>query len=777
MENGLNLNYCFLELYGIKKGPPINANKEDIEKRTDFLRRTLGIFFYASLFYLIAYTSQVNFQWRINAWLLSLLFLILMLIWLYVLNEKKNNWKLENKDYLRDQLDEDVTNDDFFMNSNKELPKTLLRIKKPMRVYLVSLFVSLIVHLIFLIDIYFNKEEFPYDKESVFLSLLCVFTQATTYIYYRTYRSMLKYVFFNKNYKAILMAFDDDNFERLRSFFDITGKKLRFPILSYLGFGTFSNNITFLQITAGIGVINLLFLVYLNVNPLWAVNVNAIIILLSYFFFFYGALTILIKHRIYYKYSIEDYAKKNKNYYTILLSTFSLVAVILWFSSQGTNNLFTLTPLERTPENELSLKQYIQDREIKHGDTLYYIGCYGGGMKSNAWTLSILNKLYEDTHVFKKTVGISGASGGTMGLVNMATLSQHQKGSLKKKINKIATTKILSIDFAHAFGRDYFIHNFFPFGRMDISDRSKSAMYTYAEIAGFDTKQFNKISYREYWKKIYDKDKQFPILIANTTNITGRHGIANSVKIEDALTYDMFYNGADDILEIPNNKTLSYYGATSTSNRFPVLSPAARIKNLGQYNDGGIFENSAMLSAYNLYKTFNYITKDTLENKTVFINIVNDKNLYIRKVIDFDKKKDTLKAYRKNEIGAVIESVVATEMTPNYIKTKLTTLTRTNKRVQFKSIYLPHTFNKDDIQRLFGKEAACNTGIIEKMKANNDQIKAILLQHSKTYEETDAIIEPPMSRVMAKPAYEFMEAMLNHPDVYKRYCRVGCQLI
>ena len=476
-------------------------------------------------------------------------------------------------------------------------------------------------------------------------------------------------------------------------------KKLRFPLLSYLGFGTFSNNITFLQLTAGIGVLNLLFLLFLNFNPLWAVNVNAIIILLSYFFFFYGALTIVIKHRIFYKYSEQTYAVKYKNHYTILLSTFSLIAIVLWFSAQGVNNLFTLTQLERNSEKELSLEKYIMDREIKHDDTLYYIGCYGGGMKSNAWTLAVLHKFYEETTVFKKTVGISGASGGTMGLINMATLIENQKDSLREKIREISTTKILSIDFAHALGRDYFIHNFLPSTTKNISDRSKSAMYTYAEIAGFDTNQFNRISYREYWKKIYDDQKQFPILIANTTNITGRHGIASSVKIENTLAYNTFYNGADNILEIPNKKTLSYYAATSTSNRFPVLSPAARIEKLGQYNDGGIFENSAMLSAYGLYKTLNYITKDTLRNKTVFINIVNDKNLYIREVIGLDKNKDTLKAYRKNEIGAVVESVVATEMMPNYIKTKLTTLARTNERVEFKSIYLPHTFNKDDIEK------------------------------------------------------------------------------
>lgn len=758
-------------LFGIiwyRKAGNINNENKKIENYINFLRRTLGVFFYSSLFYLIAYTSQVNFDWSIKAWVLSIIFLVIMLVWLYYLNKSKNSWKNNNRKYLSDEVDDELEEDHYFNVTNTEYPPTLLNIKKPIKFYLWSLFISLIVHLVFIIYLIKLKDSFPYKHITVLLSLACIVTQGITYLYYRTYRSVLKYVFFNENYKAILLAFDKSEFDKVKLFFkkfDDREKNIRFPILSYLGFGAFSNNITFLQIISAVGVINAAFLIYINIYPLQTIHINAIIIILSYFFFFYGIIIILIKHGIYYRYSKENYAKKYKNNYAAFICLASVIVAILYIKSVD-NDLYTLKELERNSTKELTLKNYI-DGLPQNNDPQYYIGCYGGGMKSNAWTMIVLNELYKrDSTFFQKTIGISGASGGTMGLINMSTLIKNKKDSLKHKIEDISTTKMLSIDFTHALGRDLFIGLFFPC-KTSINDRSKNAMRKYAELTGFPMENFYETSYRDYWCSIYKQEKPFPILIANTTNITGKHGVAISVNIKNTTAYNTFYNGADNILEIPKNKTLSYYAATSTSNRFPLLSPSARIEKLGHYNDGGIFENSGMLSVYSLYNAVNYIKKqknDTTRNKTVFINIVNDKNLYIKHILNLKEHSNIIKTNGTSELSAILQSIVATEMMPNYIKSKIQTLTETNDGIEFESIYLPHTFNEKDVKSIYG-EIDCKGHIQQKIDSNNLKIRKILSQNSQFYQNTKAIVEPPMSRVMANPAYEFMEIMLKHSVV------------
>ena len=758
-------------LFGIiwyRKASNINHENKKIENYINFLRRTLGVFFYSSLFYLIAYTSQVNFDWSIKAWILSIIFIVIMLVWLYYLNKSKNSWKNNNRKYLSDQVDDDLEEDHYFKVTNTKYPPTLLNIKKPIKFYLWSLFISLILHLVFIIYLIKLKDSFPYKKITVFLSLACIVTQGITYLYYRTYRSVLKYVFFNKKYKAILLAFDKSKFDKVKLFFknfDDIEKNIRFPILSYLGFGVFSNNVTFLQIISAVGVLNAAFLIYINIYPLQAIHVNAIIIILSYFFFFYGIIVIIIKHGIYFRYSKEDYAKKYKNNYAVFICLASVIVAILYFRSID-NDLYTLKELARKPKKELTLKNYI-DSLPKKDDTQYYIGCYGGGMKSNAWTMIVLNQLYDrDSTFFQKTIGISGASGGTMGLINMSTLIKNKNDSIKHKIEDISTTKMLSIDFTHALGRDLFIGLFFP-GKISINDRSKNAMRKYTELTGFPTENFYKTPYRDYWRSIYKQEKQFPVLIANTTNISGKHGIAVSVNIENTTVYNTFYNGADNILEIPENKTLDYYAATSTSNRFPLLSPSAKIEKLGHYNDGGIFENSGMLSAYSLYNAVNYIKKlksDTIKNKTMFINIVNDKNLYIKHILNLKEHSNIIKINGTSELSAILQSIVATEMMPNYIKSKIQTLAETNDGIEFESIYLPHMFNEKDVKSIYG-EIDCKGYIKQKIDSNNLKIKKILNQNSQFYRNTKAVVEPPMSRVMANPAYEFMEVMLKHSVV------------
>lgn len=733
-----------------------SSTGKEIEERINFLRRTLGVFFYGALFFMIFYTYQVNYELSsYSSYVWSILFVVFMIIWLWFLNNSKNEWKRINYVFIKNSIKN--------ANYNITPPSSFTRIKIPIIIYLVSLLVAVFIHLVFFYLLLSYKDA-PYRRITIVFSLLCVISQTIPYLYYRTYRSIFKYVFFNNSYNAILNSFSFSAKKNVETFFnkDNAGDKIRFSKVSFIPFGVLSNNITFLQITSIAGFINFVFLIYLNIYPLKSVAINSIVVVLSYFFLFYGVVVVLIKHIIFYRFSYSAYAKRNQGKFLGLITASLLVLIILNFFAKKSNNLHVLTELDK--EEEVPIEEVLS----KNDSVNYYIGSYGGGMKSNAWTLLVLNRLKEEIGegFFDKTLVMSGASGGTMGIINMTSLQyNYPKDSLASKIEQISTSNILSIDFTHAFGRDLLISYFSPF-KTDIYDRSKSAMLKYAQLTGYKD-EFDKVPYRTYYKKVFDSRNSYPILIANTTNIKGKHGMAISASTDNSLMRSIIYKGADSILDLPNRKTLGYYAAASTSNRFPVLSPSARIEKLGHYNDGGIFENSGLLGAYNTYLVKKHITPDSIKTKSIFINIVNDKNLYIKSFLE-PKLKDLVYGSKPkvNEALVIIQSIASTEMFPNYIKSELKLLEQLDSTVVFKSIYLPHTFNLGDVEKIYGNFPYELKKEIDSLIKNHDEsIKKSLAIYSESYRKTNAIVEPPMSRFMAKPAFEFMNAMLHHKSV------------
>jgi hypothetical protein len=452
------------------------------------------------------------------------------------------------------------------------------------------------------------------------------------------------------------------------------------------------------------------------------------------------------------------------------------------------NDLFTLETVDRVVSAELDLETYVSNLPEKQ--TRYYIGAYGGGMKSNAWTLSVLNKLYNDDAQFlEKAVVISGASGGTMGLINWSAIVNCEETANEQQtmITNISTEHVLSLDLTHILGRDTFNHLFIPGINLSGKDRSTRAMQRYAYLAGNSQETVSSIPFRMYWKELYEsKDNHFPVLIANTTNVSGNQGMAVSIHIdENKSEYSLLYQGANNILDLERidyihhdtlptvtDVTLPYYNAASTSNRFPLISPAATIKTLGQFNDGGIYDNSGLLSAYKLFRSINRLDTirdlNHLNQRNVFINIVNDKNLYIKNVVEKSIKDTILRINKINEsteINAILNSIASTEMMPIYIKKELERLDKEGL-IDFKTIYLPHTFTMNDVKNIYGEELELGNGQSETYKSlyqcvldNDRKIKGLL--SSECDHNSDRVIEPPMSRVLANDAYDFMRSMLG----------------
>ncbi len=794
------------------------------EGNVNLLLRILGICFYVALFYMVAYPSQINFNWLLQTSKLAIALLICSILLQYYLKELKDDWYDNTYAYLRHHLP-NFYDGDYSPETQKQLTSTSAEqligrkmsaeeevedtmrkeavrlINSPIRAYLAVLLVTVVLHIAFFALLWWCSE-CRYSEITVVLSLLCIIAQTVSFVYYRAFRSIFRFSFFNPKYKSITNSFiklpdQKDNGanheeerkkaiaaqkKKVMEFFskhDFTENRWSFKLLSKLRFGALSNNITFLQANAIIGVVNGVFFLVINIWNDLSIAFNAVLIILSALFLYYGVLVVLTKNYIYYRYSKEQHAKQNSQkfvYFTLGMLTVLLVAY--GFTREFDNNLFTLSPVDRESENELSLEKYVND--LSKTQTRYYIGCYGGGMKSNAWTMTVLKELYQkDKELFQKAVCISGVSGGTMGLTNMsAIINQNQSdASWANLIAEVSTENILSLDLTHALGRDLFNYLFIPAVNLSGYDRSSAAMDRYAWITKNESEVKGRTPYREYWRGLYDTLGHYPVLIANTTNVKGNQGMSVSVRVDSAMARSLLYHKADNILEIlpnPRNtnerKTLSYYDASSTSNRFPLISPAAKIETKGHYNDGGIYENSGLLSAYKLFRAVNYLERtdclDDLQQRNVFVSIVNDKDQYIRHKLRKGLCSPTEINYH-TELGSIVSSVASTEMMPIFIKEELRKLSEKYENVEFETIYLPHRFTVADVKAIVGKELTClgskkatNAFLFDLVDKNNKDIEAKIAQECKYGEKP--IVEPPMSRVMAEPAYDFMRAMLQH---------------
>lgn len=743
--------------------------------------------------------------------------------------------------YLPSQLNEAEQEASYMEEPNDLKWKEKLKlIHKPVRRYFLVLLTTVVAHLVLFGLLWSIPQElanYRYNETLVILSLVCVFMQTLTFAYFRAVRSLLRFTCYSPHVPGSALAFvrkpNSEEMQRfdasersrlvegderqVHSFFAQHPCKMPggfFNVFAYLGFGRLSSNAGYLWFNSLIGVGIFALLVYLNINTQGAIariqesvpsidvpvidnsfksiGINTVLIILLYLFNYYGLLVGLTKNYIYYRYSKS---KKSIRFVNVMAAASGALLLVFVVTRMQGNDIFSLRPVP--VQEQLSLEEY-KEGLVPEEQTRFYIGAYGGGMKANAWTLTVLNELQqEDNRFLGHTVGISGVSGGTMGFMNLSAIASahfEQPNDWEYYIHEVATENILSMDITQMLGRDAFYYLYNPF-RWNVSNRSEKAMERYAYLTENQEAFQEKTGYREFWKDLYEREKAFgsnyPVLIANTTNVKGNQGMAVSVKVEDPEARAILYRGADDILEIRDfdleeqpsqpSLTLSYYDAASTSNRFPLLSPAALIETKGNYNDGGIFENSGLFSVYKLFEAVNHKEEvhqlDSLRQRNVFINVVNDKNLYIRFVIDRLLQCEPKEINAYTELNSLLSSVAATEMLPTYIKSELGRLDRKHEKMGFYTLYLPHNFTVAEVKALYGKNLYCqNSGdpipegevdaeLLRIAMANNAEIRKIIERYDDPYWGDVPVIEPAVSRLMSERAYEYMVHMLEHPVV------------
>lgn len=525
-------------------------------------------------------------------------------------------------------------------------------------------------------------------------------------------------------------------------------------------FNYLANNKTFIFLNAGIGFFAFLVVLISQFSDFF----HPIVIILSFLHILYGIFIVTLKHRFYYISNTPTTRRSLANKFFIYIAPAIPLALFVWSfaaSSIG-NDLHLLKGTEKG--NPVMLSEYldnfsthIDSTEIQDS-TLYFIASYGGGLKANAWNLFVLDSLSHlgGKNLLDQTIAMSGVSGGALGQHFFAALTKNEpnRAEKKEKIRKISEANMLSRDIAWLLGFDL-VRELIVGRDFCKPDRAGKAMEKYASLIGDE--RIRSAGYQEYWAELFKK-QYYPIQIVNSAGTNGRRGISCSVSMK---RFHHVFPNADNLCDLPENKTLTFSEAVSCSNRFPIFSPAAKIPGNGHFVDGGYYENSGMLSLLDLYWHLREtpLWKEKFEHwKVVFLQIRNDANAYMRSQVNIDTV-GIQEINESSEILAILSTVGSITHLPLYIENRLKGLNRAN--VGFCTIDLPYRLNDEKLSKLLGAQKIDSLGL----ESKNDIIDSALVGTSKWQ-----TIEPPLARYLSKPAVRYMEAILaKHRELFKDF--------
>ncbi|XLS27581.1 hypothetical protein ACJD0Z_10270 [Flavobacteriaceae bacterium M23B6Z8] len=740
---------------------------------TKFLRRSLGVLLYISMFYVVFFVANKYFEWELSVIGITALITVLILLFFYFMEKTKEKYD--------DVLDGRCAGDK--LHSAQKLTLLLQWYPQVLLSGLLSVLIAAIISYIY-----------SWSVTTVITILIVLILNAFSYIYFRLSRSYLRYIFYSEelmqsNPKLIkdevLKYFQNSNKPKYAFFNNLifrTGQKL-----AYL-----SDNRKYLRFMRFGGLFSLICLICLNAMPMYGFFINPLNVILLYIIFYYSIIIILLKHLLYYnKTELPEGEKPPFSSFFFFQPIFKylfpvlLVVLVGWgfYSTSIGNDLHTLTLVEEdnksTPQTEVRNNRKLVDTETfvrnfdpyikKDTANTFFVGSYGGGLKANLWNLLILNKLNEEEDFFKNTVCLSGVSGGAIGIGNYTRVYENYDSyNERRKANVgIGESNLLSSEIAFLLGAD-FIRRYIPVNDL-FKDRGRSyySMKQHAKLTGA-LEDFNTKSFRTQWSALFAKKKYYPAIIINSTSTKGKQGVALSV-----FTKDTVVPAADDILvfsEPDNGVSLTYFGALSTSNRFPLLSPAAKIEGKGYYLDGGYFENSGLLSAgefrnYILPRIRNKKEFDSIRINPVFVNIINSKDYYaLLKLREWEVELDPTNGLASGEISAILSTLVSTEKLPRYVTEAI--VNEDDEAVV--KVFMPHKLDYAYITRILGGEPKAPLILISKLEAHNNRIDSVLNVYKPYKLKQWGVVTPPLSRLLGEAAVKYQEAMVNsHPEVIR----------
>ena len=282
-------------------------------------------------------------------------------------------------------------------------------------------------------------------------------------------------------------------------------------------------------------------------------------------------------------------------------------------------------------------------------------------------------------------------------------------------------------------------------------------------------------SFRSLWNDVFRKNEYFPSLIMNTASTKGKRGIFWSVKSDRFNSIFHFSENLADAVDYEDSsrKTISFYEAVSTTNRFPFFSPAAKIPGYGHYIDAGAIDNSGLLGCLDLYFHYEQLAKndDDLNSKAaVFIEIINSKDLYAEYILnDFIEEYIPINENESNNIKADLDTALNLDKIPGYVSQFI----ETNPNLEIIRIYMPHKITISDIHsHLKGKiENDDLKGKIERhLKRLNDNLYNVVEAErpesnwNKFFDQWESY-EPKLSRHLSESSLYFMDKVMETEEI------------
>ncbi len=546
------------------------------------------------------------------------------------------------------------------------------------------------------------------------------------------------------------------------------------------------NIVSYLGMHRVLGIVTLLFIIAININSSLAEKTNAINIILASLIAFYTIITLIFKMYLFLKYRNTDGNKnyiplsffklKIKGYRTLLLITFFY---FLWNSNRP-NNLHQLSLLPKEKIEQKTIEEFCKDfqssRDIDK-DAIYY-AAYGGGLKAHYWNFQILEYL-DAQKAFNNIVAMSGVSGGGMGIGNFTAVKylDYNTQEAQTLISKIKSSNILGIELSWLLGYD-FLRYMLPFKSGIGKGRSHRSTNFYTENLKA-TELNNSITFTEVYNKL-SQNKHYPNIIINSTATTDKYGIVS------AINHQNIFPASLNLIDV-GDKTLNYFEAITTCNRFPVISPAAYIPSKGYFLDGGYFENSGIMSLSSFQRSIEKAEQEIMELDSNYISFSNQPSKLVTvsntklNYLQFLLRKSGLdytqicdqqlqNASNQTEISAIFNGAIQLDRMPNYIRA------RADNNQHLIDIALPYYIHisnnqwgkNDDLEELFGGNLKKEIRLIIEsiVRESNDLIIKTLQTNAPEYKiESWGIIDPPTARILSRPVEIYMKAMMHHPYV------------
>ncbi|OIQ27582.1 MAG: hypothetical protein BM564_12480 [Bacteroidetes bacterium MedPE-SWsnd-G2] len=235
------------------------------------------------------------------------------------------------------------------------------------------------------------------------------------------------------------------------------------------------------------------------------------------------------------------------------------------------------------------------------------VSAEGGGSRAGLWSFLVHSYLYEKSELYFKQhlFSLTGASGGGVGnnLFFAQAAEHHSKYDstlfLDKKHNAGLCYKAsgfyqndyISSSIAGLLGRDLIASIFhLKFNK----DRAKITETEWE--ASFNASFGNDILKRPYLKNMPNKSEAYtlPLMVTTTTNVqTGKLFVMSPVKFNQDGSNG---SGFGDLLldyakHNPKSNMFKRSSAMLLTARFPYLSPSGRVSGVGQFGDGGYYDN------------------------------------------------------------------------------------------------------------------------------------------------------------------------------------------